>query len=106
MRNIVLLVFLAFVLLTICEKTLGSEIYKWVDEKGIVHYSENPPSVSTKDREGQLAKEDSISILKKREFGNREIPKDMLKYGAAPDGSGGSQQNNKAGSVPVRRGRT
>ena len=36
--------FLLFVMLAIAVATVGSTIYKWVDEKGVAHYSETPPS--------------------------------------------------------------
>lgn len=35
---------LIFVILVLATATVGGTIYKWVDEKGVTHYSEQPPS--------------------------------------------------------------
>ena len=45
MRKIVLITFLVFGLLAFTENIFGQEFYKWVDEKGTVHFSDNPTSV-------------------------------------------------------------
>jgi hypothetical protein len=44
----------------------AKEIYKWVDEKGTVHFSENPPSIVS-NREKGPPKENGIETLKRSE---------------------------------------
>lgn len=34
---------LAALLLALCPLMAAGQVYKWVDEKGVTHYSENPP---------------------------------------------------------------
>jgi len=89
-----------------------AQLYKWVDEKGTIHFSDNPPpgalksqdkdqakvQVKTQDKnqeknqvknqkgnpEKQTPQEaDTQAILKRLEIGNRYIPDDMKKYGPA-----------------------
>lgn len=102
MRSKVFLAFLVLSLFAIGENTWG-QIYKWVDEKGTVHFSDNPTSVTLKSQDEsqdksqdknqvknqdktldkQTTKEDTSAILKRLEIGNRYIPEDMRKYGPA-----------------------
>jgi hypothetical protein len=58
--------------------TFGQELYKWVDEKGTVHFSDNPTSGVLKSQEKPTFKEDTQKILKGIETGNRHISKDQL----------------------------
>jgi hypothetical protein len=111
---------------SICE----AQLYKWVDEKGTIHFSDDPPpaalktqakdpakvQVKTQDKnqeknqkrnsEKQTTQEsDTQAILKRLEMGNRYIPDDMKKYG--PGGGyegprGGGEQT--VSSPSVRRG--
>lgn len=105
MRNKVLPILLAFVLLAMGEMALGQEIYKWVDEKGVVHFTDNPTSGSLRGKKEQSSKENSAEILKKLEIGNRNIPRDMWIYG--PGGEiARSRESDNAVSTPVRSGRS
>ena len=46
-RNSGLLIALGFILSVACGSTLAQQtVYKWVDEDGVVHFSEEPPQVS------------------------------------------------------------
>jgi hypothetical protein len=111
---------------SICE----AQLYKWVDEKGTIHFSDDPPpavlktqakdpakvQVKTQDKnqeknqkrnsEKQTTQEsDTQAILKRLEMGNRYIPDDMKKYGpgggyAGPRGGG----EQTVSSPSVRRG--
>ncbi len=107
MRSKTFLVFLVLFLLAIGKNSWGDEFYKWVDEKGTVHFSDNPTSVIIKNQDKnkdknqdknqvkkqdknqdgnldkQTTKEDALAILKRLEIGNRTIPEDMRKYGPA-----------------------
>jgi len=70
MRKIVLITFLAFSLLAFTENIFGQEFYKWVDEKGAVHFSDNPNSVVF-NQEKDRPKGNGIEVLKRSEMGNR-----------------------------------
>jgi len=105
--------------------TWGQGIYKWVDEKGTIHFSDGPVSVPQKSQETspeknqlkspdknqgkganrQVVQEDSQAILKQYEFGKRDLPNEMLKYGSA--GSAVSHQGAaKAASAAAPKGRS
>jgi hypothetical protein len=87
-----------------------AQLYKWVDEKGTIHFSDDPPPAALKTQakdqakgqvktqdgnqeknqvknqkgnpEKQAVREaDTLAILKRLEMGNRYIPDDMKKYG-------------------------
>lgn len=107
MGSKICLVFLVLFIFAIGNNTWGQGFYKWIDEKGVVHFSEDPPTVIPKNQgkdqdktqvkseakkqakkqdktlDTQTTKEDSSAILKGLEVGNRTIPKDMRKYGPA-----------------------
>ncbi len=104
--------------------TWGQGIYKWVDEKGTIHFSDSPAPINQKSQETtpdqnqlkspgqnqgkgadrQAAREDSHTILKQYEFGKRNIPNQTLKYGSARSAS--SQQGaGKAVSAAAPKGR-
>jgi hypothetical protein len=106
MQKVLLIVFLAFGLLAFTEKIFGQELYKWVDEKGTVHFSDNPTSVIL-GKEKERPKEDGLEVLMRSERGNRS-------QAAAPggksiiidysQGSGGSSSGG--GSTTIRSGRS
>ena len=111
-----------------------AQLYKWVDEKGTIHFSDDPPpaalktqakdpakvQVKTQDRnqeknqvknqkgnpEKQATQEaDTQAILKRLEMGNRHIPDDMKKYGPGGGSEGPRGGGEQAVSSPgVRRG--
>ena len=76
------------------EDGFGQTLYQWVDEKGVVRFSDTPPSRiptkqegkqvtkensaktpnSTKKEEGKTTNEDSLSILNKLQTGSRTVP--------------------------------
>ena len=108
----------------------SAQLYKWVDEKGTIHFSDDPPPVALKTQAKDLAKvqvktqdrnqeknqkgnpekqatqeADTQAILKRLEMGNRYIPDDMKKYG--PGGGyegpqGGGEQTVSSPSVRRR----
>jgi hypothetical protein len=70
MKKIVLTTFLVFGLFTSAENIFGQELYKWVDEKGTVHFSDNPTStVFNQEKERPI--ENGLEVLKRSETGNR-----------------------------------
>jgi hypothetical protein len=109
MPRLLLILFIVFGLLGTGEKGFGQYLYKWVDEKGTVHFSEDPPSEeeTTVKEKKKPSTENTAKILKKLEYGNREIPDDMKKYGPAGSlpapSSGGQGGGSSGGSAPVRR---
>ena len=82
-----------------------AQVYKWVDDKGTVHFSDGPPPGNLKSQDKnqeksqvkdqnknpektvdkQATQENTQAILKRLEIGNRQIPEDMKKYGPGSD---------------------
>ena len=106
MRKIVLMVFLIFVLSAFTEDIFGQEFYKWVDEKGTVHFSDNPTSVVF-NQEKDRPKENGIEVLKRKEMGNRsqtttpEGKRFIIDYSQGSSGSSGG-----GSTATIRRGRS
>jgi hypothetical protein len=78
MRKIVFITFLVFGLFAFTENIFGQGYYKWVDEKGTLHFTDNPTS-SVGSKEKGPPKENGIEVLKKSERGNR--PQGMVSNG-------------------------
>ena len=95
MQKVLLIVFLAFGLLAFTEKIFGQELYKWVDEKGTVHFSDNPTSVIL-GKEKERPKEDGLEVLKRLEGGNRS-------QAAAPGGSAARRRQTRWAGWPGSR---
>jgi hypothetical protein len=105
MRSILLPIFLTFVILVSCETASWGQLYHWVDEKGTVHLSDQAPPAPSKQQEDKPAKENASATLKNLEVGNRQIPKDMRKYGSSSGGGERPRQDSRP-SPPSRSGRT
>jgi hypothetical protein len=56
MRSKTFLVFLILFLFAIGKNSWGDEFYKWVDEKGTVHFSDNPTSVNVRKQDESQGK--------------------------------------------------
>ena len=103
MRKIVfLMVFQVFVLSPFTQDIFGQEFYKWVDEKGTVHFSDNP-TYARSQQQKEHSKENGIEVLKKSEPSNRPAmdpggKRIIINYS---QGSGGS---SGGGSASVSRG--
>ena len=105
-----------------------AQLYKWVDEKGTIHFSDEPPPASlktqpkdpvkvqvktqdrnqVKDQKGNPEKQatqegDTQAILKRLEMGNRYIPDDMKKYGPGGGSEGPRGGGEQAVSSPGGR---
>ncbi len=84
-------IFLAFIIilfgLGMIGNGFGQEIYRWVDKKGTVHFSDNPTSGVFHPQEKRSSKENTNEILKGIETGNRRISKDqyILNYQKGTD---------------------
>ena len=85
MRKIILIAFLILGLLAFTENIFGQEFYKWVDEKGTIHFSDNPTS-SIFNREKDPPKENGIEVVKRLEMGNRRMS--FQETGSPPKGKG------------------
>jgi hypothetical protein len=106
MRKIVLITFLVFGLLGISESIFGQGIYKWVDEKGTIHFSDNPTS-SVFDKEKEPPKENGLEVLKRKEMGNRSQATASGEKRAIIDYSQGSSGSGGGGSTTtIRSGRS
>jgi hypothetical protein len=105
MRKIVLIVFLVFSLLAFTQNIFGQGLYKWVDEKGTVHFSDNPPS-AVSDREKEPPKENGIEVLKRKEMGNRSQATASGGKRIIIDYSQGSSGGSTGGSTTIRSGRS
>jgi hypothetical protein len=111
-----------------------AQLYKWVDEKGTIHFSDDPPPAAVKGlakdpAKGQVKTQDKIqeknpvknqkenpekratqeadtqAILKRLEMGNRYIPDDMKKYGPGGGYEGPREGGGQTVSSPsVTRG--
>jgi hypothetical protein len=103
MKKMVLVAFVAFGLLGFNENIFAQGYYKWVDEKGTVHFSDNPAS-SVFVKEKEPPKENGLEVLKKLEGGSRqETPsKGAIRIGYS-QGSGGG---GGGGSITIRSGRS
>ena len=105
MQKIILITFLVFGFFAFTGDIFAQQIYKWVDEKGTIHFSDNSSS-PTLNQEKEPPKENGIEVLKRSEMGNQ--PK-----GTAPGGKsikiGYSQRSSSGsggGSTTVRSGRS
>ena len=67
------MVFPLFILSGIAENISGQELYKWVDEKGTVHFSDNPVYARSQQQKEKLSKENGIEVLKKAEPSNQAM---------------------------------
>ncbi len=103
MRKIVfLMVSLVFVLSAFTQDIFGQEFYKWVDEKGTVHFSDNPIYARAQQQK-ENSKESGIEVLKKSEPSNRPARDSqgriIINYSQGASGSSG-------GSAAVSSGRS
>ena len=98
------MVFLTFALSVFTEDIFGQEFYKWVDEKGAVHFSDNPTYARSQQQKEKLSKEDGIEVLKKSEPSSQ--PKRdsqgriIINYsqGASSSGGGGTTYSSSGTS--------
>jgi len=105
MRQIVLVMLLTFGLFGFTENVIAQGIYKWIDEKGTVHFSDNPTS-SVFVKEKEPPKEDGLEVLKKLEGGSRQESAsggNSIRIGYSQGSGGGS---SGGGSITIRGGRT
>ena len=102
MQKIVLIVFLVFGLLAFTQNIFGQEFYKWVDEKGTIHFSDNPTS-GVFNRDKEPPKENGIEVLKRSETGNRSKATTSGGKKTIIDYSQGSSGGSARGSTTIIR---
>ena len=73
MREVAFIIFLVFGFSAFSEDIFGQEFYKWVDEKGTVHFSDNPVYARAQQQKEKHSKENGIEVLKKSEPSNRPM---------------------------------
>jgi len=87
------MVFLTFVLSAFTEDIFGQEFYKWVDEKGTVHFSDNP-TYARAQQQKENSKENGIEVLKRSEPSNRPARDSkgriIINYSQGASSGGGS----------------
>ncbi len=97
-RLVFLMIFPLFVLVGLTENISGQELYKWTDEKGTVHFSDNPVYARSQQQKEKLSKENGIEVLKKSEPSNRAMRDSegriIINY---TQGSGGSSVASSGG---------
>jgi len=109
MHKAILIPFIiVFGFIIFAEDIFGQEIYKSVDEKGTVNFSDNPASPVITTKKG-AAKQDGADVLKKNEMAKRrpltdsEINAILLKK---PTWRGSASSSGGSSSGTVRRGRS
>lgn len=93
------------------EDTFGQEVYKSVDEKGTVNFSDTPTSPVVTNKKGAV-KQDGVEVLKKNEMAKQAAKKGPLTDSeiktillTMPTWRGGASSSGGS-SGSVRRGRS
>jgi hypothetical protein len=118
MVKMIFVIFLVLGFLAAEEDGLGQTLYQWVDEKGVVRFSDTPPSQvpkkkdekqatkensakippsTMKKEEGKTTNEDPLNILNKLQAGSRTVPVQSKK---------GEKQATKESSAKREEGKT
>jgi hypothetical protein len=102
-----------FVLVSLEFQVGAQAIYKWIDEKGTVHFSDNPGSPIFKKKETKPLDENATEIAGRLSVGQRrsqeqstDSPSGGIRLTFASGQGGGSVSSSSGGraSAPVRRG--
>jgi len=108
MHKPILIPFIVFGFIIFAEDIFGQEVYKSVDQKGTINFSDSPTSPVVTRKEG-AAKQDGAEVLKKNEMANKstltdsEINAILLKR---PTWQGSATSGGVGGSGTVRTGRS
>lgn len=108
MHKPILIPFIVFGFIIFAGAIFGQEVYKSVDQKGTINFSDSPTSPVVTRKEG-AAKQDGAEILKKNEMANKstltdsEINAILLKR---PTWQGSATSGAVGGSGTVRTGRS
>lgn len=109
MRSVVfIVVFSVSILFFLIQDIAGQELYKWVDEKGTLHFSDNSVYARSQQQKEKHSKENGIEVLKKSEPSNRAMRDSegriIINYSQGSGGSSGS--SGGGGSRKVSSGST
>jgi hypothetical protein len=104
MKKMVLIVLVAFAPLGFVENIFPQAIYQWVDEKGTIHFSDNP-TYARAQQQKEHSKENGVEVLKRSEPNNRSGTdpggkRIIINYSQDSSGSSGG------GSATVSSGRS
>jgi hypothetical protein len=112
MHKPILIPFFVFAFIIFAEGTFGQEVYKSVDDKGTVNFSDSPNSPVITTKKG-AAKQDGAEVLKKNEkaretrkggpLTDSEINATLLER---PTWRGSASSGGVGSSGTVRRGRS
>src|SRR4030042_5844244 len=102
MQKIILIAFLVFGFFAFTGDIFAQQIYKWVDEKGTVHFSDNSSS-PTLNQKKEPPKENGIEVLKRSETGNRSKATTSGGKKTIIDYSQGSSGGSARGSTTIIR---
>jgi hypothetical protein len=90
-----------FVLSAFTQEIFGQEFYKWVDEEGTVHFSDNP-TYARAQQQKENSKESGIEVLKKSEPSNRPARDSkgriIINYSQGASSSGGGGTTSRSGT--------
>ena len=104
MREVALIIFLVFSFSAFSEDIFGQEFYKWVDEQGTFHFSDNP-TYARNQQQKEYSKEKGIEVLKKSEPSTRPMRDSqgriIINYSQS---SGGSSVSSGGGSRSASSG--
>ena len=97
MHKPILILFIVFGFILFTEDIFGQEVYKSVDEKGTINFSDRPtsPIITTKKA---APKQDGVEVLKRKETANRPLLTDITtkKEAAKQDGAEVLKRNEMA----------
>jgi hypothetical protein len=106
MHKTILIAFVVFGFFAFTGDIFGQQIYKSVDEKGTINFTDNPTSPVLETKKGP-PRENGIEVLKKSEMGNRSsviivggktiVLDYSTKSGSGPSSSGGSSRTVRTG---------
>jgi hypothetical protein len=108
MHKPILIPFIVFGFIIFTEDIFGQEIYKSVDEKGTINFSDNPTSPVITTKKG-AAKQDGAEVLKRNQTANRPPVTDSdIKaiLQTMPTWRGSASSSGGGSSGTVRRGRS
>ena len=72
-KTLFIILLAVFLLLTTFSLVFADGIYKWVDEKGTIHFSDNPAFTIFENRERRPSDENAIETASKSTIGNRQF---------------------------------
>jgi len=100
MKITILVALLVSLSLISSENISAQSIYKWVDEKGTVHFSDSP-TTATVNKEKETSKENGLEVLKKLEE-KHHSQAGSTRGGSSSNTVSGTTTGGRTTSRPVR----